>query len=130
MAKFICNKLVRDKTVERMAHDGVASSYTILEGNAYSQALSKKLIEEALEVEAAESEHERIQEIADVMQVIVDLCKMHNITYDQIEAARKATYEKRGGFEKGVYVEVIEMDEDNKWAVYCRKYPHKYLEIK
>ena len=130
MAKFICNKLVRDKTVERMAADGVASSYTILEESAHSQALGKKLIEEAHEVEAAESDQERVQEIADVMQVIVDLCRMHKITYDQIEAVRKAAYEKRGGFEKGVYAEVIEMDEDNKWTTYCRKYPHKYLEIK
>ncbi|HEV2601459.1 MAG TPA: nucleoside triphosphate pyrophosphohydrolase [Candidatus Babeliales bacterium] len=130
--KFICNKLSRDKTVANMESTGITTNHTILTGTALIAALNKKLVEEAHEVIEAfsgDNRNEMISELVDVLDLIDALRKTHNITMDEIKEVQKATHLKRGGYENGIFMETIEMEEDNPWVTHFRKSPEKYPEI-
>ena len=59
-----------------------------LSGQDLAKALCEKLHEEADEVSSALSRDELIEEIADVQQVLNDLCKLQNINKDTLEDVR------------------------------------------
>jgi predicted house-cleaning noncanonical NTP pyrophosphatase (MazG superfamily) len=125
----MCKKLSRDKTVENMKAAGITTNYKILEGKLLLDALNQKLLEETHELMKAHDRKEVISELADVLEVMDGLCKAHNITMNELLEVKNSTKEKRGGFEKGIFMETIEMDEDNLWVKHFRKSPDKYPEI-
>lgn len=130
MPKFLFNKLVRDKTLERLERFGIRYEHKILADQEYMQALKDKLIEESQEVIDAKNRQEMITELADVAEVVKALQKLYGIEQQEIDAAQAKTDDERGAFEKGIYIESIEMDDDNKWLGYFRKTPEKYKEEK
>lgn len=129
MVKFICNKLSRDKTLLDMKNAGIRTTHTILENEDLHAALHKKLIEECNEVILATDRTALINELADVLEVIDGICNAYGIAHKEIVTAQKATRAQRGGFKKGIFVQTIEMDEDNQWVKHFRKSPGKYPEI-
>ncbi len=131
MATFIYAKLVRDNIARFHIEAGHTPKVTYLKGKELIRALCKKLHEEADEVDAALSREEMIEEIADVQQILDDLCGAENITKEELETIRKAKAKKKGGFTNGVYIETVEMpNESDEWVAYCRKNPAKYPEAK
>jgi len=92
-------------------------------------AFKRKLVEEAQEVHDAHTRPEMIEELADVLEVIDGLCKVQGISFAEIIAAKKAKRADRGGFEQGIYVDTVHMDDDNAKAHYYRSAPDKYPEI-
>ena len=125
MIKFTCNKLSRDKTVERMQKSNVKIDYKTIEGQELLDALNKKIIEEAQEVVEAKNKDELTFEIADLLEVIDVLCAANNIDMQTILKAKQEKLEQRGSFSKGIFTESIEMEEDNKWASHFRQSPGK-----
>ena len=130
MAKFICNKLTRDKTIEGMAKDAIRTTYKQLQHQELLEELRKKLLEESLEVAEATERMQVINELADVFEVIDALRGMHRITYAEVLAAKGTIYRKRGGFKKGIFLEAIEMSESNPCITHFRASPDRYLEVR
>jgi predicted house-cleaning noncanonical NTP pyrophosphatase (MazG superfamily) len=130
MAKFIANKLGRDKSLESLAKDGITSHYRYVSGHELRQALQRKLVEEAQEVHESKDHKEVIDELADVLEVIDGLCKAYDISMADVLKAKAEKLGRRGGFEIGFYLETFEIDENNPKINYFRASPHKYPEIK
>ena len=128
MIKFLCNKLGRDKGLEGFAAQAITPHYKILIGKDLCNALKNKLLEEAYETQEA-NEQEITAELADVLEVIHGLCRAYGISVQKVEQIREQKYQERGGFEKGLYIETLEMETTNPKVEHFRKSPLKYPEI-
>lgn len=108
---------------------GQKVTYRKLNDREYLAALAAKLQEEAGELKTDDKE-EAIKELADVLEVIdtlviilgTDIAKVR-----KVQAERKA---KRGGFAKRLYVERLDLQDDDPWADYYAKEPERFKEIK
>ncbi len=130
MPTFLYNKLVRDDIPTRHDKRGHTVTMKQLKGDELTKALCKKLHEEADEVHAASSHDELLEEIADVQQIIDDLCGNLSITSEQLQSVKQHKKDKKGGFATGSYIETVYIpDENDKWTLYCREFPDKYPEI-
>lgn len=96
------NKLVRDKIPEILAEKSCAPEIEVLSETDYLRLLNEKLIEEAREVICAESKIDKIEEIADVLEVLYAIMKNLGISREKIEEVRKEKVEKRGGFDNKI----------------------------
>jgi predicted house-cleaning noncanonical NTP pyrophosphatase (MazG superfamily) len=119
--KKIYNKLVRDKMVDIYENDIKnkisASEYSVryMEKEETLDRLKDKLLEEAQEVFDAYHKEDKTQlkeELADVIEVIDAILYHNNLSLPEVLAIRDAKKEKRGGFEKGVYLESIDYFEE------------------
>ncbi len=130
MPTFQYKKLVRDNIPDWHRKNGHTVKGQTLTGRELRTALCEKLHEEADEVNAALSKTELAEEIADVEQILHDLCAEEGILPSEVEAVRLAKADRKGGFRTGSYIETVTIpDEDDKWAQYCRRDPEKYPEI-
>ena len=114
MVKFILNKIGRDKGLEGFKSQEITPIYKYLKGDELCAALANKLIEESHEVREAHDSQEVIHELADLLEVIDGLCKAYKISYTEIIAEKEKRYNSRGGFEKGLFIESINMSADNQ----------------
>lgn len=128
--KFACNKLVRDKSLERMKKKNISFRYHTASPTEYRNALMEKLFEEAEEVKTAKNREEIMDEIADVLEVLYALCDNAHISMDEVELKRQATHKLRGGFADKIYLEYIELTDDNPDLVNFTNRPDKYPKIK
>jgi predicted house-cleaning noncanonical NTP pyrophosphatase (MazG superfamily) len=129
MPKFKLNKLVRDKIVEDQIAAGGKPTYRLLTDEEHKQALVTKIIEETKELSKA-SEAAIADEIADVLQVVHDLIDKHGLSNSDIITAMEIKRDKKGSFKKGVFVESLELEENNPWVAYYRSEPDRFPEIK
>jgi predicted house-cleaning noncanonical NTP pyrophosphatase (MazG superfamily) len=129
MAEFILKKIGRDKGVEAFKSQSIIPQYKHLQGKELVAELQRKLIEEAYEVQEAQDHEEMIGELADVLEVIDGLYKACGISLKEVMQEKEKRYKERGGFETGLYIETIEMSEDNPRVKHFRKSPKKYPEI-
>lgn len=98
----IYNKLVRDKIPEIIIANGEEPITYSLGADEYKQELYKKLREEVNEFLADES----IEELADILEVMHGILNSKQLTFEDLEKVRKAKREKRGGFEKRIYLKM------------------------
>ncbi len=98
------NKLVRDKIPEIIKADGQEPVMRILGDKEYVTALEKKLQEEVTEVLDSESGKHRLEELGDVLEVMNALAALDGYTIEDIVAAAARKREKRGGFEKRIFL--------------------------
>ncbi|MEM7402435.1 MAG: hypothetical protein AAF310_00220 [Myxococcota bacterium] len=70
MPTFVFDKLVCDKTIERLHALGFAVQSKQLSADEHMQELKNKLIEEAREVADAHDAQELLSELADVYEVL------------------------------------------------------------
>lgn len=108
----IYNKLVRDNIPEIIKKDNGVPVTRILSDDEYKSELEKKLYEEYNEVLNAHESNERIEELADMLEIISSLATLENKTLNDVVEVAKQKNAKRGGFEKKIFLEkVIEKDE-------------------
>lgn len=129
MLKFTFAKLVRDKIVDHQIASGAKPHFRQLSPDEHIQALVSKVIEEVEEITQASPE-EVAAEIADVQQALDDLKELYGLQNADIAKAQAAKNEKNGAFKKGLYMDYVEVDEDNQWVEYYRKNAGRYPEIK
>ena len=129
MVKFICNKLGHDKDLETFKSEGITIHYKLLNRQQLREALTNKLIEEANEVHGAKTRSDIIAELADVLELIDAICKVWEIPSEIVVQEKEQHYKMRGGFEKGLYIETIEMYENNPKVSHFRKAPDRYPEL-
>lgn len=75
------------------------------------EKLKDKLIEESQEVFNVYNNDDKTQlkeELADVIEVVDAILYHNNISLDEVLAIRDLKKEKKGGFEKGLYLESID----------------------
>ncbi len=89
-----------------------ASDYGVryMEREETLERLKDKLLEEAQEVFEAYGKEDKMhlkEEIADVIEVIDAILYHNDISLSEVLAIRDAKKEKKGGFEKGVFLEYI-----------------------
>ena len=102
--KKIYNKLVRDKILQVIKNDNQIPQSRILDESEYLDELHKKLFEEVNEF----VEQDDKEELADVLEVLYAIAKHKNIDLDEVEKIRLAKVEKRGAFEKRIFLEQVE----------------------
>jgi predicted house-cleaning noncanonical NTP pyrophosphatase (MazG superfamily) len=120
---------VRDEIVDHQIASGAKPSFRILDAQAHKGELIKKIVEEAQEITQSLTE-DVASEIADVQQAIDDLKEIYGLTDDDVAKEQKAKNDKNGAFKKGLFVDYVDVDENNKWAEYYRKNADRYPEIK
>ena len=100
----IYNKLVRDKIIDIIEADGRIAKYRILDDNEYRQELNKKLQEEVKEY----LEDNNVEELADIVEVIYGILNSMDVSIKEFEKIRINKQEKRGAFDKKIYLEEAE----------------------
>lgn len=98
-------KLVRDYIPSIIKNEYKKTPHTrILSDEEYAPALLQKLHEEVQEY----VQDKNTEELADIIEVVYALARLHNTSPEQLETIRKAKREKRGGFEEKIYLEFVE----------------------
>ena len=100
-------KLVRDKIPEIIKGNNQNPITRILSDEEYKYELEKKLNEEYQEVLEATGEN-RIEELADMLEVIIYLAKLENKDLNDIIEICDKKHSKRGGFDDKIYLEDVE----------------------
>ncbi|MBQ9313984.1 MAG: nucleoside triphosphate pyrophosphohydrolase [Clostridia bacterium] len=102
----IYNKLVRDNIPRIIESKGKTPITRILDNNIYKVELEKKLNEEYHEVLEASGD-DRIEELADMLEIMRALAKLEGKTLqDVIDCADKKN-EKRGAFKEKIFLEKV-----------------------
>lgn len=128
MAKFRLNKLVRDKIVEDQLARGQKPKYHTLSRDEHIKALALKIAEEATELAKVPKE-KLAGEIADVEQALDDLKTLSGVVPEAIEKAKTEKAQKNGAFKKGIFIDTLELQEDDPWNDYYRAEPDRFAEI-
>lgn len=105
----VYNKLVRAKIPNIIEDNGEKPIIRILDNNEYKIELEKKLYEEYQEVIEATGK-DRIEELADMLEIIKSLAELENKTLDDVVEVAKVKSLKRGGFEKKIFLEKVITD--------------------
>ena len=102
----IYNKLVRDKIPNIIKSNGETPIIRVLDEIEYKSELETKLYEEYQEVLEATGE-DRIEELADMLEIIRSLAKLENKTLEDVILIADNKNEKRGAFEEKIYLEKV-----------------------
>lgn len=100
-------KLVRDNIPNIIESNGEKPIVEVLDEQNYKIELENKLIEECSEV-INSSGKDRIEELADLLEVMIAIVDLENKTIDDVENARIKKKEKRGSFSKRLYLKDVE----------------------
>ena len=90
-------KLVRDRIPEIIAAEGRTPRVRILNDQEYEAALLDKLCEEVTELRDAEPHH-RLEEAADVYEVLLSILARDGVGADELAAAAEEKRRTRGGY--------------------------------
>jgi len=101
----IMNKLVRDNIPDIIQKNGDIPSYRILNDNEYVRCLKEKIFEEYHEILDAQTKEETLEECADLLELLFALSKFNGYCEEDLLNARVSKREKRGGFDKKIYLE-------------------------
>lgn len=102
------NKLVRDKIPQIIAATGKSYTTDILSEEKYIKELKAKLSEELNEYLQTNEDNEALEELADVLELIHSLTKVHGSSIEQLEKIREEKAQQRGGFNERVYLKEVE----------------------
>lgn len=105
--RAVHNKLVRDKIPEIIEKAGKTAYTHILSDEEYISELDKKLNEECAEYQADKS----IEELADMLEVMYAIAEARGWSVSELEAVRREKAEKRGAFERRIFLERVDDDE-------------------
>lgn len=99
-------KLVRDKIPFAIEQNGEIPAISILDDAEYKKCLEDKLYEECQEAIEATGEA-RIEELADVVEVVDALAKIEQKSLDDVLAVAEVKRHKRGSFDKRIFLETV-----------------------
>lgn len=108
----IYNKLVRDNIPEIIKSNEEIPTTRILSEYEYKEELERKLYEEYQEVLQTKNVSERIEELADMLEIIESLAILENKTLEDVLEVAKTKKLKRGGFAKRIYLEKVTTKKD------------------
>lgn len=127
--RFKVDKLIRDNMPSILRASGVQVFERIMDKEEYIERLKDKLLEEANEVITASNQKAICEEAADLLEVILSIAHLYNLSLnDIIHAAEKKRLEK-GGFKNRIYTDYVEMDASNPAKAYYEARPNHYPKI-
>ena len=129
MKTFKYNKMVRDKTPERIAVQHGSYSGKTLQGETKKCALRDKFFEEIDELFQAKTKAEHTSELADILELIHACAEEFAVEFGQVENKRILKKQERGGFSKGVYINEASFPMGAKFYDYCLQHADRYPEI-
>ena len=95
------NKLVRDKIPEIINTDGrKAIIRRISSTKELKKLLAEKLVEESKEY----LKSEKLEELADIIELIYSILKINGINFPELEKMRVAKKRERGGFDDRIFL--------------------------
>ena len=100
MATKTYNKLVRDLIPDIIEESGNECRTRILSDEEYLKMIDAKLDEELAEYH----EDQNIEELADLLELIQAATIARGYTLDELESVRAEKAQKRGGFEKKIFL--------------------------
>ena len=103
----IYNKLVRDKIPNIIINNGEKPHFHILTDKDFKKELEKKLYEEYQEVLTANSIN-RLEELADMLEIIIHLAKIENASLEDIINIANQKNHKKGSFNHKIFLETVE----------------------
>jgi predicted house-cleaning noncanonical NTP pyrophosphatase (MazG superfamily) len=100
-------KLVRDNIPDIIKNkEGVEPTYRILDDDAeFFATLLKKITEEAAEIQQSIKNENTEEELADLLELIETTATLIGKTPEDIKSVQKEKREKRGGFEKRIFMD-------------------------
>ncbi len=107
MSVVTYNKLVRDRIPEIIDNDNKKCDVRILNADEYLKMIDAKLDEELAEYH----KDQNIEELADLIEVIYAAAKARGYSIAELEAVRVQKAEKRGTFEKRIFLEKVSDDQ-------------------
>ncbi|MFA9556732.1 phosphoribosyl-ATP pyrophosphohydrolase [Evansella sp. AB-rgal1] len=102
------NKLVRDNIPNIIEKTGKKYQTRTLDEKEYINELKVKLGEEVEEYLQTVSDEHSVEDLADVLEIIHSLVKVHGTTMEDLEAVRKEKETKRGGFQERIFLIDVE----------------------
>ncbi len=131
MPIFKLNKLIRDKLPIFYESIGQKANLRLLGKEEHTQALLDKIVEEVNEIpETNLTKKKLIEEVADIQQAVDDLMKLYGVSAEEVAKAQKAKDEYKGGFSKGIFIETLELQQNDTWIDYYRAEPDRFPEVK
>lgn len=106
----IYNKLVRDRIPEIIEKDGKTPITRVLSEQEYILEVQKKMHEELKEYDKAIHTENRLEELADLLELIHAASLLYGANPAELEELRARKAEQRGGFAKGIYL--VEVRDD------------------
>lgn len=104
----VYNKLVRDRIPEIIENSGKKFTTKILDDDQYELELKKKLKEEMEEYQNTSNDNEALEELADLLELMHALAKVHGASMEEVEKIRQDKASKRGGFEEKIFLIEVE----------------------
>jgi predicted house-cleaning noncanonical NTP pyrophosphatase (MazG superfamily) len=98
-------KLVRDRIPEIIRSNGETPAVRHLETAEYEEALHEKLLEEAAELRNASTPDNRIEEAADVIEVVLGIAEFHGFTVSDVLRIAEKKRAARGGFAARIWLD-------------------------
>lgn len=127
--RFKIDQLIRDNLLEIMSGQGITVKNRTLNHEEYLKSLKDKLIIEAQEVCSASTPKDLNEELADVLEIIISLASLNNVTLNEIMQLADKKRSAKGSFNKQIYADFVEIEEDNPAIDYYRARPDQYPEI-
>lgn len=100
MKQKIYNKLVRDKIPCIIKTKGSTPVIRVLNDEEFSKELNKKLREEVDEFLLSYD----IEELVDVYEVLLAILRIRDVSFEEFEKIRYSKAEKRGVFDKKIFL--------------------------
>ncbi|TYR72596.1 nucleoside triphosphate pyrophosphohydrolase [Rossellomorea vietnamensis] len=104
----VYNKLVRNRIPEIIESNGKRFSTRILSDEEYITELENKSFEELEEYRDAETRDVALEELADLMEIVHAFANSHGSTLEEVEEIRRMKAEKRGAFDKKIFLIDVE----------------------
>ena len=96
----VYNKAVRDKIPVIIRASGSDCEVKVLSDEEFIPYLEQKIQEEFNEY----LESKNTVELADMLEVIIRVAELRGVSWDELESMRLGKREKRGGFEKNLFL--------------------------
>ena len=96
----VYNKAIRDKIPEIIQKDGFSCNVETMSDEKFLVEMEKKLSEEVAEYQNDKNP----EELADILEVIYRIAELRGISKEQLEKIRLDKVEKRGSFEKNLFL--------------------------
>ena len=101
----IHNKLIRDNIPKILEQKNILCITKMLNNHEFSNELNNKLQEEVQEYLDATSISNKIEELADILEVIYTILKSNNLSFEKLEKIRSKKYIQNGGFKNKIFLE-------------------------
>ena len=101
-------KLVRNKVPDLIKKSNRTPVTRVLQMEEFRNALKEKIFEEVEEFFTADDQRQRVEEMADILEVLKSLCETHAIFIGEVINVAKNKREKRGDFSEKIFLEGID----------------------